>query len=377
MAESTPPPGTTPPLPLVDAAAIGKLIREELDRSNKYLEFAQGQIEKDRSFYKHLYVFAGAFIAFMVTVAGYFQYTSVSQIRTDMKASVAAELDRNKAEIAALRAQALTASAEAQTTVSRELANVRIEVQKRIDNEFQSENIGGLVRSVAKDRTEKELAGIIRSETATQVAGGIKQQGPVIQKAVEDQTKEAVKALEPTIRALVTKATEDQVIKSVAPVQIQMGTYADYIRIGTLAMLANGDDRHAFDTLVQIVLGKSKESKNPDLVHLADATLGTILSAKTGGIRLTRSFKTPQPPDSLKQLLQSRSPWEREAALDNYPANDRSVLPILVEMIKSDDSIDVLVRAVEHFNSLTKQTFQFHQTEELLGWWQKNEGSFR
>lgn len=48
MAESTPPPGTTPPLPSVDAAAIGKLIRDELDRNNKHLEFAQSQIEKDQ-----------------------------------------------------------------------------------------------------------------------------------------------------------------------------------------------------------------------------------------------------------------------------------------------------------------------------------------
>jgi hypothetical protein len=33
-----------PPTP--DAAAIGKLVRDELDRNNRYFEFAQGQIEK-------------------------------------------------------------------------------------------------------------------------------------------------------------------------------------------------------------------------------------------------------------------------------------------------------------------------------------------
>ena len=33
--------------PALDVAAVGKVVREELDRQNKYLEFAQGQIEKD------------------------------------------------------------------------------------------------------------------------------------------------------------------------------------------------------------------------------------------------------------------------------------------------------------------------------------------
>ena len=65
----------TPSPSAVDTAAIGKLVREELDRNNKYLEFAQAQIEKDRSFYKHLYTYAMAFLAFMIVVAGIFSYT--------------------------------------------------------------------------------------------------------------------------------------------------------------------------------------------------------------------------------------------------------------------------------------------------------------
>jgi hypothetical protein len=149
---------------VLDVAAIGKVVRDELDRQNKYLEFAQGQIEKDRSFYRHLYTYAGAFLAFMVGVAGYFSYTSVSQMRADMKASVDAEL-------VLLRAQAEATSSEAQDTVKRELANVRTEVQKRIDSEFRTDNIAALVASAVKQHTDKELSGIIRSETATQVAG--------------------------------------------------------------------------------------------------------------------------------------------------------------------------------------------------------------
>jgi hypothetical protein len=47
-----------------DSAEITKLVRNELDRYNKYLEFAQGQIDKDRNFYKHLYTIAAALLPF-------------------------------------------------------------------------------------------------------------------------------------------------------------------------------------------------------------------------------------------------------------------------------------------------------------------------
>ena len=39
-----------PSPPTLDITAIGKVVREELDRNNKYLEFAQGQIEKGSEF---------------------------------------------------------------------------------------------------------------------------------------------------------------------------------------------------------------------------------------------------------------------------------------------------------------------------------------
>jgi hypothetical protein len=364
-----------------------------------YLKFAREQVEQDRKDFKHHFDWTVKFLAFILLIVGvpvgFFGFRSLDQLITEVRSSTKAEVDAAKVEREAMKESlhatvtalqetvqnqrdTMRSSLEAtreelRATTQKELDGVRVAVNKRADDEFRTEQITSLVRNVAKQRTEAELAGIIRSE----VALGIKAQQAFVQSTVESQTKAAVQALEPTISSSVAKATEDQVNKSVLPIQTQMAGYADYIRIGTLAMLANGDDRHAFDTLVQIVLGKTKESRNPDFVHLADATLGTIISAKTSGMRMTRSFNTPQTPDSLKQMLHSQSPWEREAALDNYPPNDKSVLPILVELIKSDGSIDVLVRAVEHFNGLTKQTFRFHQTDELLGWWQKNEESFR
>src|SRR5690348_179863 len=78
------------------ADEIAQAVREELSRRDQYLQFAQGQIEEDRKFYKHLYSYAVAFLGFMVLVAGYFSYSSVSQMRSDMDAAVNAELSRDK-----------------------------------------------------------------------------------------------------------------------------------------------------------------------------------------------------------------------------------------------------------------------------------------
>src|SRR5947209_5587232 len=118
-------PGPNPPS-LVDVRAA---IKEELDRNNKYLEFAQGQIEKDRSFYKYLATVAGTALFLILSAAGYFAATSVSQMRSDMEKSLQSELVK-------LNAEAGAATIESKLKVDNELANVRSEVQKKIDNEF-------------------------------------------------------------------------------------------------------------------------------------------------------------------------------------------------------------------------------------------------
>lgn len=364
------------PPPALDAAAIANLIRQEVDRNNAYLTFAQEQINKDRNFYKYLYSYTGGFIALLILVAGMFTYNSVGQMRTDIRESVAAELERNRAEIAALRAQATAGTAEAQATVNRELAGVRTEVQKRIDTEFQSDNITALVQKAAKERTGTELAQDIRIEAAEQVAKGIREEHPFIQKTVEDQTRATVKTLEPTIGSLVKTATEDQVNKAVSPIQAKMATYEDYLQFGTLVNLANGGDRNAFFTLKETTEGKRKESFNRDFVNMANQVGMSIISAKESGLIVPRRFKTLQTPESLKQFMRSASPWERQAAVDSYPQDDKSILPTIVDMIRSDPSIDVLVSAVRRFDLLTNQEFHFFQTTELLTWWDRNSKSF-
>jgi hypothetical protein len=345
--------------PTSDTAVIGKLVREELDRNNKYLEFAQGQIEKDRSFYKHLYTYAIAFIGCLIVVAGFFSYNSVNQMRTDMKTLVDAEL-------ATLRA-----------TINQELANVRTEVQKRIDTEFRSDNIARLIASAAKERTDNELTGIIRSETSAQVAKGIQEQGPAIQKIVEDQTREAVKTLQPIISRIVTDELEAQVKKSVTPVEAKMKVYEELVTTQRLSALAKNGDRKSFDQLLAIgLMGVTSLSEETKM--LAQTTVRDIIRQKHNILRRMKvDFKEKQSPEAMKIILKN-SPHidDRLAAIDNFPQDDVSILPLLIETIQSDNDLEVVWTAFRLFNSMTKQSFEFPNYGQVFEWWNKNRATF-
>jgi hypothetical protein len=293
-------------------------------------------------------------------------------MRADVKASVDAELERDKQEITNLTSAGKDAINEAKTKTTQELENVRVEVKKEIDKEFQSDNIAALVRNAAKERTEQELQQIIRSEVSAQVAKGIEERGPEIRTIIEDQTKVAVKALEPSMRSLVEKATQDQVKEAVDPVRDQIKSYGEFIQIGNLSTLARGDDRKAFEYLVRVAIGDEPSVTNTDLRRVAEATVTAVIAEKTSSVHFSRHFKEKQTPEAMKKFMTSANPFERETALDEYPDNDKSILPTLIEIIKSDDNLSVLYQAVQRFNHLTGQSFDFWRTHEILEWWDKN-----
>ena len=343
----------------LDAAEIANLVRDEIGLRDKYLEFAQGQIEKDRSYFNHLYKIAAAFLGFMILIASAFSYKSVADMRAEMRASVN------------------DMRAEVKNTTNQELVSARAEVQNRISDEFRGQNINILVANAAKELTGKELKKIILADVSARVESSVKEQRPEIQKVVEEQTKAAVIALQPTISAAVDKATQKQVNDSVTPIQKKMATYGELIQIGTFVTLARSDNRKAFDYLIQVADGDKPESANPDVRNLAQSTTQSIISEKIDGLQTGQSVEENQTPETIKKLIFSTIAIEREASLDNYPQDDNSVLPILVDLIKSDPSITVLYKAVVKFNKITKQSFKFYQEEVILDWWGKNRTSFK
>jgi hypothetical protein len=184
-------------------------------------------------------------------------------------------------------------------------------------------------------------------------------------------------ALQPIIGAAVDKATQKQVNDSVIPIQKQMATYGELIQIGTFVTLARSDNRKAFDYLIQVADGDKPESANPDVRNLAQSTTQSIISEKIDGLQTGQSVEENQTPETIKKLIFSTIAIEREASLDNYPQDDNSVLPILVDLIKSDSSITVLYKAVVKFNKITKQSFKFWQEKVILNWWENNRTSFK
>jgi hypothetical protein len=254
---------------------------------------------------------------------------------------------------------------------------VRTEVQKRIDTEFRSENIASLVARAAKERTEKELTGIIQSETSTQVTKAIQDQGPTIQRNVKEQTREAVKALQPTISRTITDELEAQVKQSVAPVEAQMKAYGELITTVRLAALAKTDDRKSFDQLITIGFMEGKSSSE-EMKMLAQTSVKDIIRQKNYSLRRMKvDFKQTQSSDVMKALLKN-SPHreERLAALDNFPQNDVSILPILIETIQSDNDLEVVVTAFRVFNNMTNQDFEFPNYGQVVAWWNTNHTGF-
>jgi hypothetical protein len=205
----------------------------------------------------------------------------------------------------------------------------------------------------------------------------LEKQGPEIKRIVEEQTKEAVKKLEPTIDAAVERTIQEQIKTALDPIRSQIAIYADNIRLGNLTTLARSDDREAFDYLVAVALGAKWESANPDLRKLASTTVSAVIHETQSPIRFTQTFKETQTPDAMKQFMFSPQVAERQAALDNYPPDDRSILPILMQLIDSDHNISVLYRAVHRFNNLTKKSFEFWQKKEITEWWEHNREAFQ
>ena len=71
------------------------------------------------------------------------------------------------------------------------------------------------------------------------------------------------------------------------------------------------------------------------------------------------------------------TPRVRETALENAPKNDKTILPALVNLIRSDNDINVVAKAVAQFNAITRQSFDFWKTRELLDRWEKNKVSYQ
>jgi hypothetical protein len=137
--------------------------------------------------------------------------------------------------------------------------------------------------------------------------------------------------------------------------------------------LARNDDRKAFDQLVTLATDSPVQVRT-----LARATVLDIVRQKSNVLhRMAVQFRQKQTPEFMKQLLEtSKNKDDRLAAMDSFPENDMSILPLLVERIRSDDDLEVVATAFRAFDGRTKQSFQFPDYSDLLNWWGNNHAAF-
>jgi hypothetical protein len=177
--------------PALDLREVSDLIHQAVEKERGYLKFAQDQSDKDRAYFDHLFRrtawFLGVLLAASSAGVVFFGLHTVSQLREEMRAAT-----------------------------SEEVAKTRKEVEASIENEFRTENIRGLVREVAKERTTRELSGAIERSVDAQVALAVRAEGPRIAHAVSEETKRAVDRLSPVIDAHVTAQVEKEVGQEVS-----------------------------------------------------------------------------------------------------------------------------------------------------------------
>jgi hypothetical protein len=147
-----------------------------------------------------------------------------------------------------------------------------------------------------------------------------------------------------------------------------------YQNLNTLSASARNDDRNAFDQLVTL----STASPAAEVSTLARATVLEIIRQKNNVLhRMSVQFQQKQPPEVMKRVLaESKTKDQRLAAMDNFPDGDMSIVPLLVERIRSDDDLEVVATAFKSFNVRTKQSFQFPDYPGVLNWWSNNHTAF-
>jgi hypothetical protein len=344
------------------APSIIDTVREELDRSNKYLEFAQGQIEKDRTFYKHLYTLVTGFLLVMVASAGFFQYTNVSQMRNDMKASVDATLE-----------------------------SVRTEVKSRIDTEFKTENINNLVEKAAKERTESELTRIIKSETqkyASEINAirdsveaerlnikKVSRSATEFEATISDLTKKndiANEKLEQITQTLFVANTAVRNLSTISDVYLNVisaqGDNIDsFYKLRSLAneqgFLYHEIARLAFESI-------QRDAENTMFGRSIQWEKLKIDPSKLWLSELIRFYKeADEQPDVY-------APFNKVALIQYISSradiSETSRLEFLSNIMREDKSLKAVAYAGDSFAKLAKIDFRPLATKEMLDWWENN-----
>lgn len=356
------------------AAEVTKIVREELDRGNKTLEFVQSQIDKDRNFFKHLLGITTLFLSAVIGVGGWFSFSSLEQLKSNVRDSVRAELDVSKAELAAVKANATATIAEVRAEARLGLDNVRVEVQKRVDKEFDSVSIRRVVSQAATESAKGELNTIIRTEAANQVAAGLRKEEATIQRIVKDTTTSAVADMHPLIEATVTRETARQVDGVLGPLQGQLAetVATQKVERASAEAVYAFSNRQVMQYLWEVTQGLTPESKYPlakDAASRAIAPLMGFVPKTVESIR-TQNYDSVDPIrlEQLRVELFSNDFGARSGAVQMFPPSAPGFVDLFLKVIRTETSWGLTIIAATKLGMVSGCAFDAFHTAEILEW---------
>jgi len=339
-----------PPQPQTDQLEILKYLREEAEKNR---EAQRDESDANRKLFIDTSKIVAIPLAVALALAGLLFYRDLSTMKEAMKTEGEAEA---KAEIKRMDAQ----------------------IDKTLEDRFQSYNIQKTIQKAALDATSKQAPGLIR-EVIT----------PEVRKAVEGQSG--------TIRTVASQAATEQVRVVLEPV------VAD-VKLQGITARANSDDATAFDELLALRnAGKAASSPEKGLVagvienlerHAPEGTTlgsGYIECADPRGDEYKASLASPDPAARKKAIgdclfYMSIGQWAPK--LPGKPISAFTVMetiaPIWMKLAVNDPSLSVRAQTITGLNWLFRDGFKdatdvppngfdLLDTTSLKSWWVKHQ----
>jgi hypothetical protein len=241
-------------------------------------------------------------------------------------------------------------------------------ILKRVEEEFRTEKMREVIRSVALEQTKSGLSDVIQRTVGDQVTEAIKAQTPKIQQTVIEETRKSVSGLAPTI----DKAVKQAATEAEGRVQNRIAQWEDLIHVQTLAILARNGSGVAYDQLIAI----ANKTQNPAIREIGTTTQNQVF-LEMSQVRFARHFIEKKSGQQLLDLLNDSSPLIREVAIDELvQLKNKSIVPKLLDMAEHDQYILVRRAAYDALRALTGQQIEPLDMKQWKEWWEKNKSTW-
>lgn len=298
-----------------------RLYQDIVDRAHR-------EVESVRKVYYWFSGIIGLILAVGIGSATFLTSKSFHDIRADIKEEVGLMKDKAKQDYSTL-------SANLVSSLQGEVQDVKKSVNRRIDEEFNKENIQSLVREKAQERIDKVADPLIEKKLAPKI-----------------------KTVEAQIKSMVSEVDFAQVV-----------------------LAAQSNDRDSFDRLKRLSTDNDFSLKD----RAREAWLAILNSHNMPELFITVDWDQGVDPsklslEELKRAYSQPPPLEtyRKPGIIQYISNRKDIpkkekLAFYISVMKSDKSLLAVEYACRCFKAISGQTnVKNLEIEEFLRWWEEN-----